>query len=130
MDNTNTLRSKVAEVVIKDGIIYLSSIDPNPTLVDYQEHWRLMKAKFGHLLPLPAVLTNPEKAQVMTKDVRDFTVSKEMAEITSAMAIMQNSILVRIAANLFFKVTKPSYPMQMFSDEAKAVEWLRSFVKK
>ena len=129
MDDTNTLRTKVAEVTIQNGISYVSSIDPNPTLADYKEHLVQSKAKFGHLYPLPAILTNPEKAQIMTKEVRDFALGKEMAEITVAMAIMQNSMMIRVAANLFFKIAKPTYPMQMFSDEAKAVEWLRSFGK-
>jgi hypothetical protein len=129
VDGTHTLRTKVSEVTIKNGIIYISSINYNPTLTDYQEHCLLMKEKFGHLLPLPAILVTSEKAQVMTKEVRDFTVGKKMSEVILALAIMQNSIMVRIAANLFFKVTKPSYPMQMFADVEKAEKWLRSLSK-
>ena len=129
MDDTNVLKTNVAEIVLENGILYITTAELNPTLADYEQHLKAIKAKFGALLPLPAVLKNPERAQVLTKDVRDFVVGKEMAEAIQSIAIMQSSMAIRLIANLFFKISKPSYPMQMFSDEAKAVEWLRSFGK-
>jgi hypothetical protein len=129
MDDTNTLTTNVAKLLFKDGILYAFTENPSPTLADYTAHLAQIKAKFGHLLPLPIIVKNPEKVKVLAKEVREFSVGKEVAEVTVAMAIIQTSVMIRLAANLFFKITTPSYPMQMFSDEAKAVEWLRSFLK-
>jgi|SRR5687768_560319 len=50
-------------------------------------------------------------------------------EVTTAMAIITNSPVSRMIANLFFGLKPPPYPVKMFSNENDAVEWIRQYNK-
>ena len=61
------------------------------------------------------------------KEVRDY-LSEEMPKITKAIALISNSPLGRMVANLFFNIKKQPYPVKMFNNEQEAREWLKQYL--
>lgn len=129
MEEKNVFSTGLAEVYVEAGIFHISMIILEPTIADYRRHFVAVKAHFGDIFPLPAILRNPEHAKPPNKEMRDFLAGREMLEIVSALAIINSSSIMRLTSNLFFKISKPTYPMQMFAEVEKAEQWLRSFEK-
>jgi len=52
----------------------------------------------------------------------------EMEGITKALALISNSPMGRMVANLFFGLRPSSYPVKMFADELEAINWLKQYL--
>lgn len=59
------------------------------------------------------------------KASRDY-LGEILPKYISAMALVCNSPLARMAANIFFKIKPQPYPTKMFSDVSTAQQWLQS----
>jgi hypothetical protein len=64
------------------------------------------------------------------KEVRIFSASPEGNIYTLADAVAYNSFAQKLIADFYLNNNKPSVPTKVFSDESKAVEWLKTFLKK
>lgn len=62
-----------------------------------------------------------------TKEVRDYAAA-EFPKFVKAMAMISDSALGKMLANLFFKIKLQPYPTRVFNDEEKAKEWLRQYL--
>ena len=129
MEGKNVFSTGLANVYVEEGILYISMILTEPTIADYRQHFVALKAHYGAIFPLLAILSNPEHAKQPNKEMRDYMAGREMSEIVSALGIINDSSVMRLMANLFFKISRPAYPMQMFGDVEKAKTWLRSLSK-
>jgi len=74
--------------------------------------------------PMP-VLLKARKMRKLSKEVRDYVAENAEYEV---LALLIESPLSKIAANLFLKFNKPQYPTRIFTDEEKAMEWLKSYL--
>lgn len=72
-------------------------------------------------------LSNANKAQPMNQQMRDF-VAEELPQMFKAMAIISNSMLSTMIANIFFKLKGQPVPMKMFTNENEAKKWLRQYL--
>lgn len=81
--------------------------------------------------PMP-VLMDLRKAGNITPGAVSQLVSEESTKITKASAILYTpkSEIVRIGMPLLLKITKQPFPVQFFTEEKKALEWLQQFVDK
>lgn len=77
--------------------------------------------------PLPAVVdmrglayAGPEVREMFAGD------SETAHEVATALLVTTGSS--RAMAQVFTRVTKPSRPVEVFTDEAEAIAWLRGFV--
>lgn len=61
------------------------------------------------------------------KETRDY-IANVLPEIVKAMALVVNSVLGRMASNLFFRVNKQDYPVKVFTDVEEARTWLRQYL--
>lgn len=61
------------------------------------------------------------------KETRDY-IAKILPKIVKAMALVVNSVLGRMASNLFFRVNKQDYPVKVFTDVEEARTWLRQYL--
>lgn len=129
MEEKKTCKTELAEVYIEDGLFHIFMISTDPTIAQYRKHFTAIKAHFGPVFPLPAILRNPESSKSPSKEMRDFLAGEEANEILWALAIINASSIIRLTINLFLKISKPSYPMQMFGDVKKADVWLRGLSK-
>ena len=65
----------------------------------------------------------------MDKETRDCFVSEKGREGVKAAAVLTGSVFNRFLSNFFLKVSfvKSYFPTRLFTDEAKAIEWLEQF---
>lgn len=64
----------------------------------------------------------------VSKEARAYGATKEVSEISSALAILAGtSLATAIVGNFFIKFNKPFVPTKMFKEENSAIEWLNTF---
>ncbi len=125
------ITTSVASLHLEDGVAHFQMLDPNPSLESYQQHFRDSKPLFeAGILPLPAMVYTAGGKIGYTKEVRDFMSTAEFGEYVTAMAIIVDSVIARVAANLFLKVSHVVYPTQLFTDKEKALTWLQQYKRK
>jgi hypothetical protein len=112
----------------KDGIIqihYHEGVEINPPLQD-----RVMKIfiELSGGIKRPFLFTAMEYVTV-TKEARSHAIEMESVYPALASAVVAHSTAYRIIANFYLKVNKPKTPYKVFSTEAKAVEWLFTFIE-
>jgi hypothetical protein len=64
------------------------------------------------------------------QEVRVFSASEDSNLFTLADAIAYYSLGQKLIANFYLNQNKPVVPTQVFPDKDKAVEWLKTFIKK
>ncbi|MGZ4035281.1 MAG: DUF7793 family protein [Bacteroidia bacterium] len=62
-----------------------------------------------------------------TREVRDY-VAAEFPKFIKAIAMISNSALGKMLANLFFSIKSQPYPTKMFNNEKEAKEWLKQYL--
>lgn len=62
-----------------------------------------------------------------SREVRDYA-AVEFPKFIKAIAMVSNSELGKMLANLFFNLKHQSYPTRMFTNEAEAKEWLKQYL--
>ena len=84
--------------------------------------------EFGEIPPSP-VLIRGQNVKMAKKEVRDYA-AQNPKDYHLAIALVTGSGLSKIVANLYLKFSNPSTPTKLFTDEGKAIEWLKGFLKK
>ncbi len=74
------------------------------------------------------VLTEAEDEFSPTQDARRAGASKEYGEHVIANAFFSKNLMLKIAGNLFIKVSRPVVPTKFFDEREKALEWLQKFM--
>ena len=59
-----------------------------------------------------------------TSEVRTFFAGEEATSLIQCMAVVVNTLSIKLAGNFFIYVTKPSYPTKLFSSEKAGIDWL------
>lgn len=78
----------------------------------------------GDLVPTP-VLALLDQIKGFTRGAREFFAdSDENRAASSKVALVVSSPIAKVIANFFMKLNKPRVPTRLFTDQAKAVEWL------
>lgn len=72
------------------------------------------------------VLLDISDAFGVTKEAREFTSGKSVEGLQIAMAMLINSLPMRLLANFFIKFDKPPAPTRLFNSYDKAIEWLKN----
>jgi len=62
-----------------------------------------------------------------TREMRNFA-AEQLPEIAKAIAIVSQSALGKMLANLFFSLKSQPYPVKYFNDETEAQKWLTQYV--
>lgn len=110
----------------EDGIarvIYLP--DSVVTLEAAKEYIKSAMENDGESRP---VLSDIRNVRGSTREARLFYASDEAASITKAVAILVNSPLSRVMGSFFIGLSKPKYPIKIFTDEVNAINWLKRFL--
>lgn len=72
------------------------------------------------------VLVDIRQMKSVTREAR--AVFSNAADSFSALALLAGSPRTQLIANFFFSLSRPKVPRQMFTDEEKALAWLRRHV--
>lgn len=116
----------IGDVIVgEDGIIRISHNEHKATLEGAKEHIRLMNENLSQNTKRLLLVDGSNLRKTSGKEVRDFLRSEEATKMTTALAIVSTSSLVRIGANLIMSFSKPPYPFKMFATEDKAIAWLK-----
>jgi microsomal dipeptidase-like Zn-dependent dipeptidase len=99
--------------------------NPTQTLEDTVENIEGFKKVIGSkkVCMMIDVTYSPES----TKETRDY-VSVEFPKFVKAIAMISESALGTMLANLFFTIKKQPYPTKMFNKENEAKEWLKQYL--
>lgn len=111
-----------------DGIVNLH-IKPNHSLsVGDTKKMIEYIGKKGNGKKLLLLITTGKYA-LADKDAREFGASEAGNEYTLAAAIVVKSLAQKLLGNAYIKVNKPIAPNTLFTDEKKAIDWLKTFIK-
>jgi hypothetical protein len=80
----------------------------------------------GVSLPRP-FLMDIRGARALTREARAFYAGAESAALFVATALLVGSPLSRAIGNFFLGLNKPAQPTRLFTAEAEALAWLRTF---
>jgi acetylornithine/succinyldiaminopimelate/putrescine aminotransferase len=75
--------------------------------------------------PVP-VLIDGRQNYTWDKDAQEYIAQHSGFRL--ATALITNNAVVRIFSNSYAKVFKPSYPLRIFTNEEKAVAWLKEMM--
>jgi hypothetical protein len=80
-------------------------------------------AELGRGQPIPS-FADIREIKSVTRQARLYFVGKEAARAVKAQAVMVDSPLSRVIGN-FYGLYGVPYPIRLFTDEEKAIAWLR-----
>lgn len=115
--------------VTQDGICRIEHFrDADITL---EEAKTLIAAQTGLLgnRKVP-VLIDANAVNSVEPEARKFFSGEEAARVAAACAFLVGSSVSKIIGNFFIRLNKPPYPSRLFTSEAKALDWLKTFLKK
>lgn len=125
MTNKN-YSTAIAELQYKEGIMYVTFNSAEINLAQAQLFITDMKREFGDLLPLP-ILADVSAQRNPKKEGRDYLGSPEATQYFKAIALVANSVLSKIAGNLFLMFSNPNVPTKIFTENTAALAWLKPF---
>lgn len=64
----------------------------------------------------------------MTREARNFFTANGRSTNTTAFGIIIDSYVSKVVGNFFLGINKPVVPTKLFSDEHKAIEWLKEYL--
>jgi len=73
------------------------------------------------------ILIDVTHSSETTREVRDY-VAQEFPKFVKAIAMVSDSALGKMLANLFFSLKSQPYPTKMFNDEKEAKDWLKQYL--
>lgn len=107
---------KILRIRILDGV----TIDLKQAKLMNESMMRLAEEKrFPVLIDARASFNWDKDAQEYVANHSDFRI---------ATAVITNNPVSRLLTNTFVKIFKPSYPVKIFSEEEKAVKWLKGLM--
>lgn len=110
----------------EDGIFcVISKKAPLQTLEETKKDIENLMKIIGH--KKVCMLVDSNNSSESTKELRDYA-AEEFPKFIKAMAIISNSALSKMLANLFFNIKPQPYPIKMFNDENEAREWLKKYL--
>jgi hypothetical protein len=110
-----------------EGIVHAESIaGAQHTRADAEEGLRLVRELAGRRArPL---LVDLRFTKSIDRDARVYYAGGATVGIALAVALVTDSPLTRVIASFFMGVNKPPVPTRMFTSEADALTWLRTFL--
>jgi hypothetical protein len=85
--------------------------------------------KIGNGKKFPVLIDAGDYTNI-DKEVRIFSASEEGNIYTLADAVAYKSFAQKLIADFYVRHNKPCVPTKIFSDTSKAVDWLKTFLKK
>ena len=124
-DNIKLIQGTIADYYLdNDGILYAYSKNILRTVENISANIELVKQiTGGKKVPLLIYLVN---SPIPDKATRKFSI-EQLPNVYTAMAMISKPGLAKFIMNLLFKVKIPPIPMQPFSDDLAAKEWLKHY---
>jgi hypothetical protein len=126
--NKPPLVTPYVSIELKDDIIHFNYLPG--TVITLEVAKEIVKQRLTYMdgTHYPILITG-EGIRAMDKQSRDYF-SKEGTEGVLAGAILVNSVYTEFFGNFFLRITQPEIPAKLFTDEKKALDWLKQFKPK
>jgi len=122
----NLIEGEIADYLLTDeGILISYSKSVLRTVKNISENVDLVK-KITDNKPVP-LLIYLKNSPVPDKETRKFSTEK-LPEIYSAMAMVSKPGLSQFIMKILFKFQNPPIPIKSFTDDEKAMAWLKRFL--
>lgn len=108
-----------------DGILCGRSKDFPRTLQNQRQTYDLIRKISGN--KKVCYLSEVTRIQAPDKETREFVVA-ESSNLFKAVAVISDSFVGRMIANILFNMRRQPYPVKMFSNEDDAKKWLKQFL--
>ena len=120
------IEGEIADYLLTDdGILISYSKSILRTVENISANVELVKKITGNKkVPLLIYLKN---SPVPDKETRKFS-TEQLPQIYTAMAMVSKPGLAQLIMKILFKFQIPPIPMKSFTDDEKAMEWLRQFL--
>lgn len=120
------IEGEIADYLLTDdGILISYSKSILRTVENIAVNVELVKKITGNKkVPLLIYLKN---SPVPDKETRKFS-TEQLPQIYTAMAMVSKPGLAQLIMKILFKFQIPPIPMKSFTDDEKAMEWLRQFL--
>ena len=73
-------------------------------------------------------LVDMREIRSSTREARVYTAGEAGQKLYLAAALLIASPVGRMLGNVFINFSRPRYPTRLFTSEAKAIEWLQTFI--
>jgi len=123
----NKIENDIIEYQINDGILFGRY---KVKVLDYTMAVKAVKLRkeFTQNNSYPN-LASGINVMSIEKEARDYFATEEATEGVLAGAVMINSIVQATLMNFFLRVSQPNIPTKIFTDEKKAIDWLKQYKK-
>lgn len=120
-----TINTPSANVFLKDRNMVVVKYKPNVNvglneMIAIHEAERKITQEKKHV-----VLLDARGYIIISDSARRYGASEKPARYRKAAALLVNTAGVRILGNFYLTFNKPKVPTRMFTEERKAVEWLK-----
>jgi len=122
----NLIEGEIADYLLTDeGILIAYSKSVLRTVESISRNVDLVK-KITNNKPVP-LLIYLKNSPIPDKETRRIS-AKKLPEIYTAMAMVSKPGLAQFIMKILFKFQNPPIPMKSFTDDKKAMEWLKRFL--
>lgn len=125
MEVLNNIETSVANHFIKDNILYIVFKEGADVSIEDMEESKQARLSLQQNRNMK-VLVDSRGLYHITEEARVYAAQDENAQLSIAMAIVSNSLPIKILTNFFIKFNKPNTPTKMFTDIDTAENWLNS----
>ncbi len=77
--------------------------------------------------PIP-VYVDIRLSKGSSKEARAYLAGFEVADVQVACGLLVDSMLSQLIGNFFLGLNKTKFPVKLFKDEEKAMEWLKTYL--
>jgi hypothetical protein len=109
-----------------DGIIVIEQFEQEQTLADAEASVRAM-LKLNGGRPAP-VLVDIRKGPRVSTEIQNYYGSEEVGGMLKAQALLMGNAMTRMLGNFFLGLRRAKTPVKLFTSEAEAIEWLKTFL--
>ena len=128
MEKNNFIETRATKIWLTNEGIHEAVVKPNikMTLNDSKDiNEARIKLSGQNKVPFLFDITNIISAD---RESRIFASSEETSRITKVLAIIVKSSVSKTVGNVFMGINKPVYPIKMFTDKDKALEWIKGYL--
>jgi len=127
MEDANKIETSTLTLEIKGDILYMGVKDDADLDLDAIMEAVEARKKIQNGTKMLALVDNRKTWQI-SKEANEYSLQKEVGDLSIAMAILSGSSLpTRLIGNFFIKFNKLHCPTKMFSSEDKALAWLEMY---
>lgn len=110
------INENILRVELKDGV----EIDRKDSEAIFETRRKVMGDRDYYVLLVHG------KHSSVTNDTRKMAAEPQFALYRKAFAIVVNSLAQRLIGNFYIKFDMPPSPTRLFTDEQKAIQWIKS----